>query len=58
MDEQETPAVVQAVMRHSKMDMTLYYSHSQRRAKRAAQEKIVPLGNLDLCERMGIILLS
>ncbi|HET6180434.1 MAG TPA: tyrosine-type recombinase/integrase, partial [Candidatus Sulfotelmatobacter sp.] len=41
MDEQENPAVVQAVMRHSKMDMTLYYSHSQRRAKRAAQEKML-----------------
>jgi integrase len=25
MDEQENPAVVQAIMRHSKMDMTLYY---------------------------------
>ena len=36
MDEQENPAVVQAVMRHSRMDMTLYYAHSQRKAKRAA----------------------
>lgn len=36
MDEQENPAVVQAIMRHAKMDMTLYYSHSQRKAKRAA----------------------
>jgi len=43
MDEQENPAVVQAIMRHSKMDMTLYYSHSQRSAKRAAQEKVVKL---------------
>jgi hypothetical protein len=46
MDEQENPAVVQAVLRHSKIDMTLYYSHSSRRAKRAAVEnygkKIVP----------------
>ncbi len=41
MDNQENPAVVQAVMRHSKMDMTLYYSHSQRSAKRAAQEKVL-----------------
>jgi len=40
MDEQENPAVVQAIMRHSKMDMTLYYSHSRRSAKRAAQEKV------------------
>ena len=46
MDEQENPAVVQAVLRHSKIDMTLYYSHSSRKAKRAAVEnygkKIVP----------------
>jgi integrase len=41
MDEQENPAVVQAVMRHAKMDMTLYYSHSRRRAKRAAQQKVM-----------------
>jgi integrase len=41
MDERENPAVVQAVMRHAKMDMTLYYSHSQRKAKRAAQEKVL-----------------
>jgi integrase len=41
MDEQENPAVVQAIMRHSKMDMTLYYSHSRRSAKRAAQENVV-----------------
>jgi integrase len=26
MDEQENPAAVQAIMRHSKMDMTLYYN--------------------------------
>jgi hypothetical protein len=39
MDEQENPAVVQAIMRHAKMDMTLYYSHSRRKAKRAAQDK-------------------
>jgi integrase len=34
MDEQE-------IMRHAKMDMTLYYSHSSRKAKRAAQEKML-----------------
>ena len=39
MDNQENPAVVQAIMRHSKMDMTLYYSHSRRAAKRAARKK-------------------
>jgi integrase len=41
MDEQENPAVVQAIMRHAKMDMTLCYSHSRRKAKRAAQEKVL-----------------
>jgi integrase len=41
MDEQENPAVVQAIMRHSKMDMTLYYSYSRRSAKRAAQERVL-----------------
>ena len=41
MDEQENPAVVQAIMRHAKMDMTLYYGHSSRKAKRAAQEKML-----------------
>ncbi len=40
-DEQENPAVVQAIMRHAKMDMTLCYSHSRRKAKRAAQEKVL-----------------
>ena len=33
--------MVQAIMRHAKMDMTLYYSHSRRKAKRAAQEKVL-----------------
>ncbi len=38
MDEHENPAVVQAIMRHAKMDMTIYYSHSSKKAKRAAVE--------------------
>jgi len=38
MDEQENPAVVQAILRHARMDMTLYYSHSSKKAKRAAVE--------------------
>jgi integrase len=41
MNEQENPALVQAIMRHAKMDMTLYYSHSRRKAKRAAQERVL-----------------
>jgi len=40
MDEGHNPAVIQAIMRHSKLDMTLYYSHSQRRQKRAALDKV------------------
>jgi len=36
MDEQANPAVVQAIMRHSQMDMTLYYAHSSKKQKRAA----------------------
>jgi hypothetical protein len=41
MEEGENPAVVQAIMRHSKLDMTLYYSHSRRKQKLAAQEKVL-----------------
>ena len=41
MDEQENPAVVQAIMRHAKLDMTLYYSHSRRKQKLKAQEKML-----------------
>ena len=41
MDEQNSPAVVQAIMRHAKIDMTLYYSHSSKKAKRAAVENYV-----------------
>jgi hypothetical protein len=37
----QNPTQVQAIMRHAKMDMTLYYSHSRRKAKRAAQEKVL-----------------
>ena len=40
MDEEHNPAVVQAVMRHARMDMTLYYSHSSTKAKRAAVDSI------------------
>ena len=34
---EENPAVVQAIMRHAKMDMTLYYSHSS--ARRSVRRK-------------------
>ena len=39
MEEGENPAVVQAIMRHAKLDMTLYYSHSRRKQKLAAQRE-------------------
>jgi integrase len=39
MDEGENPAVVQAIMRHAKLGMTLYYSQSRRKQKtRSARE--------------------
>jgi integrase len=38
---QENPAVVQAIMRHAKLDMTLYYSHSRRKQKLRAQQKLL-----------------
>ena len=41
MENETNPAVVQAVMRHSKMDKTLYYSHTHRAAKRAEREKVL-----------------
>ena len=50
MDEQQNPAVVQAIMRHSQMDMTLYYAHSSKKQKRAALDNyaqhIVPTATL------------
>jgi hypothetical protein len=33
MDAQTDPAVVQAIIRHARTDMTLYYSHSSKRSK-------------------------
>jgi len=50
MDEQANPAVVQAIMRHSQMDMTLYYAHSSKKQNRAALDNyarhIVPAQTL------------
>jgi integrase len=50
MDEQANPAVVQAIMRHSQIDMTLYYAHSSKKQKRAALDNyarhIVPAQTL------------
>jgi hypothetical protein len=41
MYEQETPAVLQAIVRHSRIGMMLYYSHSQQNAKRAVRRKVI-----------------
>jgi hypothetical protein len=38
MGKGEDPAVVQAIMRHAKLDMALYCSHSLRKQELAAQE--------------------
>jgi len=35
----ENPAVTQAIMSHSDMDMTLYYAHFKSRERRAALER-------------------
>ena len=37
MAEGTNPAVVQATLRHTRLEMTLYYSHARRPQKRAAQ---------------------
>src|SRR5712691_10025210 len=41
MDEQENPALGQAIARHARMNVTLYSSHFLREAKHAAQERVL-----------------
>jgi hypothetical protein len=41
MDERENPAVVPAIMRHAKTDVSLSYAHSRHKAKRAAQKPVL-----------------
>jgi integrase len=43
MENQENPAVVQAIGRWSKMDMVAHYSHAHGKNKLAAREKLVDL---------------
>jgi integrase len=37
MAEGENPAVIQATLSHTRLDMTMYYSHARKQQKRAAQ---------------------
>jgi integrase len=37
MSEGETPAVIQATLRHTRLDMTMYYAHSRMKQKLEAQ---------------------
>jgi len=41
MAEGENPAVIQATLRHTRLDMTMYYSHARKRQKRAAQGMVL-----------------
>ena len=50
MDEQENPAVVQAIMRHAKMDMTLYHSHSSRKRSVRRRKKCSSISSPKKCE--------
>ena len=47
----ENPKVVQTILRHSKMDMTLYYTHSQKNEMIGAQgsvlERLLPQRGLE-----------
>ena len=41
MAEHENPAVIQATLRHTRLDMTLYYCHARSPQKRAAQSRML-----------------
>ena len=41
MAEGENPAVIQATLRHTRLDMTMYYSHARKWQKRAAQGMVL-----------------
>jgi integrase len=41
MAEGENPAVIQATLRHTRLDMTMYYSHARKRQKRDAQGMVL-----------------
>ncbi len=37
----ENPAVTQATLRHTRLDMTMYYSHARKARKREAQGRVL-----------------
>jgi len=41
MAEGENPAVIQATLRHTRLDMTMYYSHARKQQKREAQGRVL-----------------
>lgn len=41
MAEGENPAVIQATLRHARLDMTMYYSHARKQQKSAAQGMVL-----------------
>jgi integrase len=41
MAEGENPAVIQATLRHTRLDMTMYYSHARKQQKRDAQGMVL-----------------
>ena len=41
MAEGENPAVIQATLRHTRLDMTMYYSHVRKAQQREAQGRVL-----------------
>jgi len=41
MSDGENPAVIQATLRHTRLDMTMYYAHSRKKEKLEAQGRVL-----------------
>ncbi len=41
MAEGENPAVIQATLRHTRLDMTMYYAHSRKKQRLEAQGRVL-----------------
>ena len=41
MAEGENPAVIQAILRHTRLDMTMYYCHARKPQKRDAEGMVL-----------------
>jgi integrase len=54
MAEGENPAVIQATLRHTRLEMTMYYAHARKQQKRAAQGRVLDavLGGERVLERV------